>query len=120
VSLGIAFWLLKQRSADQTWSGLWLWWSFAGISVATIAPEFSHLLVMPTLLAAGLSACRWGVVTRTLIATFGSAILLAPVLHLLSIALGPSNGSQLCPAFALSLLPIYPLVAINQSSSSPR
>ncbi len=110
LSLGIARWLLRHRSAEETWCCLWLWWSFAGISVATVAPEFSHLLFIPELLAVGLSACRWSVATRTLIVTFGSAVLLVPVEHLLSIALGPSNGILLCPAFALVLVPVYPLV----------
>ena len=115
-SLSVARWLLKLRSAEQTWSSLWLWSSFAGISVATVAPEFSHLLLVPALLAAGLSASKWSVTTRTLIASFASAILVVPVQHLLSIALGPSSGILLCPAFALALVPIYPLVAIHPTA----
>ncbi len=115
-SLGIARWILKHRSAEHTWGSLWLWWSFAGISVAAVAPEFSHLLLVPALLAAGLSASKWSVTTRTLIASFGSAILVVPVQHLLSIALGPSSGILLCPTFALALVPIYPLVAINSTA----
>lgn len=118
LSLGIARWLLRHRSAEETWCCLWLWWSLAGISVATVVPEFSHLLFIPELLAAGLSASRWSVATRTLIVTFGSAVLLVPVEHLLSIALGPSNGILLCPAFALALVPVYPaVVSVCQTHS---
>ena len=113
ISLGVAHWLLNRRSAEHTWSSLWLWWSFAGISVATVAPEFSHLLLMPTLLAVVLSAMRCHFVTRTLLATLGSAILLVPIQHLLSIALGPSSGVLLNPVFAMLLVPTYPLVAID-------
>lgn len=111
ISLGVARWLLQRRSAEHTWSSVWLWWSFAGISVATIAPEFSHLLLVPTFLAAGLSASKSHVMPRTLVATLGSAILLVPTQHLLSIALGPGNGILLNPVFAMLLVPIYPLVA---------
>ncbi len=119
MSLGVAHWLLRHRSAEQTWSSVWLWWSFAGISMATIAPEFSHLLLAPTLLAAGLSLSHWSVTTRTLLVTFSSAILLVPVEHLLSIALGPTNGILLNPVFALLLVPTYPLVAYPPTDSLP-
>ncbi len=111
ISLGVARWLLKQRSAEHTWSSVWLWWSFAGISMATIVPEFSHLLLVPTCLAVGLSASKCQVVTRTLLVTLGSALLLVPIQHLLSIALGPGNGILLNPVFAMLLVPTYPLVA---------
>lgn len=49
----------------------------------------------------------------------GSAVLLVPVLHLLSIALGPASGALLCPAFALALWPLYPALAISATEPKP-
>ncbi len=117
-SLGLARWLLRQFAAETIWSVLWIWWTLAGISVATIAPEFSHLLLWPECLAAALSMIRSSVAVRTVFVTIGSAVLLVPVLHLLSIALGPASGAILCPAFALSLWPLYPAMA--NSDTEPK
>lgn len=111
-SLGIASWLLRRCSAEALWSGLWLWGSLAGISVAMVAPEFSPLFLWPAILATGLSMTRWSVATQTILVTVGGAVLLVPVLHLLSIALGPAAGVLLCPAFALALMPLYSAFAL--------
>ena len=119
ISLGIARWLLRRSSAESVWSMLWLWWTLAGISVATIAPSFSHLLIWPACLAAMLSWSRCSVTVRTICVTVGSAVLLVPVLHLLSIALGPASGELLCPTFALVLMPIYPALAMSAVERSP-
>ena len=117
-SLGIAYWLLRRCSAEAVWSALWLWGSLAGISVAVVAPEFSPLFHWPALLAAGLSMTRWSVAVRTVLVTLGSAVLLVPVQHLLSIALGPAAGLLLCPAFALALMPLYSALASTTVDSS--
>ena len=118
-SLGIASCLLRRCSAEALWSALWLWGSLAGISVAVVAPEFSPLFLWPAMLAAGLSMTRWSVAARTILVTLGSAVLLVPVLHLLSIALGPASGELLCPTFALVLMPIYPVLAMSAVERSP-
>ena len=115
-SLGIARWLLQRTSADAIWSALWIWWTIAGISVATIAPEFSHLLLWPSLLAAALALVVSRGAVITLLAACGTWLLLVPVLHLLSIALGPAAGASLCPAFALALMPMYPLLASSAAA----
>ncbi len=117
-SFGLASWLLRRCSAEALWSALWLWGSLAGISVAGIAPEFSPLFLWPAILAAGLSMTRWSVATRTILVTLGSAVLLVPVLHLLSIALGPAAGVLLCPAFALALMPLYSALGLPAVRSS--
>ncbi len=119
-SLGIASWLLRRCSPEALWSALWLWGSLAGISVAMIAPEFSPLFLWPALLATGLSITRWSVATRTILVTVGGAVLLVPVLHLLSIALGPATGLLLCPAFALPLMPLYSAFALPAVDSTSR
>jgi hypothetical protein len=106
-SLGLASWLLRRCSADALWSAMWLWGSLAGISVAMFAPEFSPLILWPTVLATGLSMSRWSVATRTVLVMIGGAVLFVPVLHLMSIALGPAAGILLCPAFASALMPLY-------------
>ncbi|MBC7817868.1 MAG: M28 family peptidase [Planctomycetaceae bacterium] len=118
ISLGTARGFLRRCSAESVWSMLWLWWTLAGISVATIAPEFSHLLLWPACLAAALSWSRWSVAVRTVCVTLGSAVLLVPVLHLLSIALGPTSGGLLCPAFTLALMPLYSALAFSPVDSS--
>jgi hypothetical protein len=117
ISLGIARWRLHRQSAATVWSVLWLWWSVAGLSVAVVLPEFSPLLLWPACFAVTLSLSRWSVAAKTILATLGSAVLLAPVSHLLSIALGPSAGTLLCPAFALPLMPLYPLLALCELKS---
>ncbi|MFM9965838.1 MAG: M28 family peptidase [Planctomycetaceae bacterium] len=121
ISLGTAHWLLRRSSAETVWSILWLWWTLAGISVATIAPEFSHLFLWPACLSAALSGSRWSVAMRTILVTLGSAVLLIPVQHLLSIAIGPSSGGLLCPAFALALMPLFPAMGMqgNDLLTSP-
>ncbi|HLQ43731.1 MAG TPA: M28 family peptidase [Planctomycetaceae bacterium] len=118
ISLGITRWQLRRCPAETVWSVLWLWWTLAGISVTVFAPQFSHLLIPPALLAVTLSMTRWSVPTKMVLATSGSAVLHVPVLHLLSIALGPSAGALLCPAFALALLPLYPALACSTVEST--
>jgi hypothetical protein len=119
ISLGLAKWSLRRCSAEGVWTALWLWWSLTGVSVATVAPEFSHLLLLPALLAAALSLTRFRAETRTIAVTLGSAVLLVPMLHLLSITLGPAGGVVLCPAFALYLLPLYPALALSIAGPEP-
>lgn len=117
-SLGLASWLLRRCSPEALWSALWLWGSLAGISVAMVAPEFSPLFLWPAMLATGLSITRWSVAARTILVTVGGAVLLVPVLHLLSIALGPATGLLLCPAFALALMPLYSAFALPTVDSN--
>ena len=50
--------------------------------------------------------------------TLGSAVLLVPVLHLLSISLGPAAGVMLCPVFAEALMPQYSALALSAVDSS--
>jgi hypothetical protein len=119
ISLGLNRWLLRRCSQESIWSALWLWWSVAGISVATIAAEFSPLLLPPMLLAITASIVTRNIRVRTVIVTLGSAVFLVPVLHLLSIVLGPSYGALLCPAFALAVMPLYPLLAVSVPASKP-
>lgn len=119
ISLAVTRWLLRRISVETAWSVLWIWWTLAGISVATVAPEFSHLLLWPAFLAAGFSMLRWSVAVRTVLVTLGSAVLIVPVLHLLSIALGPASGALLCPAFALTLWPLYPALANSAAERQP-
>ncbi len=117
-TLGIASWFLRRCSAEALWSALWLWGSLAGISVAMVAPEFSPLFLWPAMLATGLSMTRWCITIRTIVVTIGGAVLLVPVLHLLSIALGPAAGVLLCPAFALAVMPLYSALGLPAVKSS--
>ena len=111
ISLGFARWTLRRCSGDGVWVALWLWWGTAGISVATVVPEFSHLLLVPSLPAVVVSFACSSIAIRTTCVSLGSAMLLVPMLHLLSITLGPSAGTLLCPTFALALLPLYPAMS---------
>lgn len=113
ISLGIAHWFLRRCPAESVWSVHWLWWTLAGISVAAIAPAFSHLVLWPATLAGILSWTRCSVTVRTVLVTLGSSVLLVPVLHLFSMALGPASGVLLCPAFASALMPLYPLLGLT-------
>jgi hypothetical protein len=118
-SLGIARWLLRRCSVEAVWSTLWIQWTLAGISVAAIAPEFSHLLLWPAYWSAAVSLSRKSAATKTILVTFGSAVLLVPVQHLFSIAIGPASGALLCPAFSLGLLPLYPALAAPPAGTKP-
>lgn len=108
MSLGLARWCLRHCSGETVWAALWLWWGLAGISVAIVAPEFSYLLGIPTVISAALSFMPLGVGSRTIAVSLGSAILVVPALHLLSITLGPAAGTRICPAFAMSLILLWP------------
>ena len=119
ISLGFARWTLRRCSGDGVWAALWLWWGIASISVATVAPEFSHLLLVPSLLAVVPSITCSSIAARTTLVSLVSAVLLVPVLHLLAITLGASAGMLLCPAFALALLPLYPVMVMSAEQPKP-
>ena len=96
------------RRIDQrfVWDAFWLGQATTCLVVSTWAPEFSHLLSIPAVMAIGLTLTVRSVALRTLLVTAGAGIIVIPVQHLLSIALGPAAGLLLFPTYALIAMPM--------------
>ncbi len=108
MALSIAHWMLRRIDQRIVWDAFWLGQAMTCMFVSIWAPEFSHLLSIPGGMAILLMLTVRSIALRTLLATAGAGVILIPVQHLLSIALGPSAGLLLFPAFALIAMPMLP------------
>jgi hypothetical protein len=101
---------LRRRDGDMLWRGLWWIQAVAAVLTAALAPEFSHLMLIPGGCAVLLSLFPISLSSRVYGSVLCTGLLLIPVQHLLSIAVGPTSGLLLGPAFALSTMPLIPLL----------
>ena len=115
ISLSIAHWLLRRIDQRFVWDAFWMGQATTCLVVSTWAPEFSHLLSIPAIMAIGLTLTVRSIALRTLLVTAGAGIIVIPVQHLLSIALGPAAGLLLFPTYALITMPM--LSAMGKWSS---
>jgi len=115
MALSIAHWVLRRIDQRIVWNAFWLGQAMTCMFVSMWAPEFSHLLSIPGGMAIVLTLAVRSIPLRTLLATAGAGIILIPVQHLLSIALGPSVGLLLFPAFALIAMPMLPAMGKRNS-----
>ena len=104
----IGHWMLRRIDQRVVWDAFWLGQAMTCMFVSIWAPEFSHLLSIPGGMAIVLTLTVRSISLRTLLATAGAGIILIPVQHLLSIALGPSAALLLFPTFALIAMPMLP------------
>lgn len=106
LSLSIGRWMLRRVDQRGIWNAFWLGQATTCMFVSIWAPEFSHLLSIPGTLAIllTLSVTSWPL--RTILVTAGAGVILIPVQHLLSIAMGPAAGMMLFPMFALIAMPM--------------
>ena len=105
-SLAIAHWMLRRIDQRLVWNAFWLGQATTCMVVSLYAPEFSYLLSIPAAIAIALTFTVRSIPLRTILATISAGILLIPVQHLFSIALGPRSGILLFPAFALVAMPM--------------
>ena len=117
MSLSIGHWMLRRIDQSLVWNAFWLGQATTCLVVSIYAPEFSYLLSVPAGIAILLTLTVGSLPLRTLMATVAAGILLIPVQHLLSIALGPRTGMLLMPAFALIAMPMLP--ALGKSDAVP-
>ena len=108
MALSIGHWMLRRIDQRIVWDAFWLGQALTCMFVSMWAPEFSHLLSIPGGMAIVLTLTVRFIPLRTLLATACAGIILIPVQHLLSIALGPSEGLLLFPTFALIAMPMLP------------
>ena len=106
LSLSIAHWMLRRIDQRSVWDALWQGQAATCLVVSTWAPEFSHLLSIPAIMAIAVTLAVRSVALRTLFVTAGAGIIVIPVQHLLSIALGPAAGLVLFPTYALIAMPM--------------
>ena len=106
LSLSIGHWMLRRIDQREVWNAFWLGQATTCMFVSIWAPEFSHLLSIPGVLAIVLTLTVRFIPLRTILATAGAGILVIPVQHLLSIAMGPAAGMMLFPTFALITMPM--------------
>lgn len=109
ISFSIAHGLLWRIDSRSVWNAFWLGQAVTNLCVSIFLPEFSHLLLVPGVAAVLLTFTVRPILLRTLLATAAAGVLLIPVQHLLAIALGPTGGLMLFPAFALIAMPMLPL-----------
>jgi hypothetical protein len=115
MALSIGHRMLRRIDQRIVWDAFWLGQAMTCMVVSMWAPEFSHLLSVPGGMAILLTLTVRSIPLRTLLGTAGAGIILIPVQHLLSIALGPAAGLLLFPAFALIAMPMLP--ALGKRSS---
>ncbi len=106
MSLSIGHWMLRRVDQRDIWNAFWLGQATTCMFVSIWAPEFSHLLSVPGVLAILLTLAVRSIPLRTVLAAAGAGIILIPVQHLLSIAMGPAAGLLLFPTFALIAMPL--------------
>jgi hypothetical protein len=117
MSLSIGHWMLRGIEQSLVWNAFWLGQATTCLVVSIYAPEFSYLFSVPAGIAIVLTLTVRSLPLRTFLATAAAGILLIPVQHLLSIALGPRMGILLVPAFALIAMPMLP--ALGKHSAVP-
>ncbi len=91
------------------------------MGVAILAPAFSHLFLIPALASLVFSVIRLNAVVRALcfVGVFG--VMLIPIQHLISVALGPAAGLVLALVYStngLALLPLIPRELVTGQASS--
>jgi len=106
MALSIAHCMLRRIDQRIVWDAFWLGQATTCMVVSMWVPEFSHLLSIPGGMAIVLTLTVRSIPLRTLLATAAAGILLIPVQHLFSIALGPAAGLLLVPAFVLISMPM--------------
>ena len=115
MALSIGHWMLRRIDQRIVWDAFWLGQAMTCMVVSIWAPEFSHLLSVPGGMAIFLTLTVRSIPLRTLLGTAGAGIILIPVQHLVSIALGPAAGLLLFPAFALIAMPMLPALGKRNS-----
>jgi len=115
MTLSIGHWMLRRIDQRIVWDAFWLGQAMTCMVVSMWAPEFSHLLSVPGGIAILLTLTVRSIPLRTLLGTAGAGIILIPMQHLLSIALGPAAGLLLFSAFSLIAMPMLP--ALGKRSS---
>jgi hypothetical protein len=116
VSCSIARGILGRIDQATVWNAFWLGQAMTNLVVSIVAPEFSHLLAIPGLIAVLLTFTVRPILWRTILSTAAAGVMLIPVQHLLAIALGPSGGLMLFPMFALIAMPMLPLFGRSPQS----
>jgi hypothetical protein len=119
VSCSIARGKLWRIEQATVWNAFWLGQAMTNLVVSIVAPEFSHLLAIPGLIAVLLTFTVKPIVWRTILSITAAGVMLIPVQHLLAIALGPAGGLMLFPMFSLIAMPMLPLFGRSVQSSRP-
>lgn len=117
IVLSLGHWMLRRIDQRFVWDAFWLGQATACMVVSIWAPEFSHLFSFPGGMALLLTLALRSIPLRTLLGTVFAGIIVIPVQHLLSIALGPAAGLLLFPAFALIAMPMLPAMGKCESVS---
>jgi len=118
LSLSIAHWMLRRIDQRFVWDAFWLGQATTCLVVSAWAPEFSHLLSFPAVVAIALTLTVRSIALRTLFVTAGAGIIVIPVHHLLSIALGPAAGLLLFPTYALIAMPMLSAMGKRSAEDS--
>lgn len=109
VTVGIGAFTMPRVDQRVVSSAFWLGQALATVAVSAVAPEFSHLFFVPACIAFVLFAVVRDLRPHAQLTTLAAGVMLIPVLHLLSIALGPGAALLLSPVAALIALPLMPL-----------
>ena len=117
MSLSIGHWMLRRVDQRDIWNAFWLGQATTCMFVSIWAPEFSHLLSIPGVLAIVMTLTVRSIPLRTLLTTAGAGIILIPVQHLLAIALGPAAGLLLFSTFALIAMPMLPALGDRKENA---
>lgn len=118
VALGVQSAFVRHGDPHHCWHAVWVGVSIVALAATVVAPEFSHLFLVPGGLALLLTACVRSIPARSVLAVVGTAVLWLPTLHLLSIALGPTSGLMLGAVCGMTLIPVMPQLARGRSAGN--
>ncbi|MBL8819557.1 MAG: M28 family peptidase [Planctomyces sp.] len=85
-------WILRRFSMEQLWTSQALGGSLLAVIAAFLIPDFSHLFAIPMLVHVVLTILRTNEFARGLGFLLGFSVMVVPVQHLISVALGPAAG----------------------------
>ena len=114
----LAYGMLRRINQQCLWDAFWLAHAATCMVVSIFLPEFSYLLSVPAMFALVTTLLLRSIPARTRIVACLSAVLLIPLDHLISIALGPANGMLLFPVYSLLIMPMLPAFGSLPGSDS--
>jgi hypothetical protein len=113
-------WILRRFSVDVLWTSQALGGSLLAVIAAFLIPDFSHLFAIPMLVHVVLTILRINEFARSLGFLLGFGVVVGPVQHLISIALGPAAGLVMGVVYSTTSLAMLSMMGSPRITSQSR
>ncbi|MCA9086072.1 MAG: M28 family peptidase, partial [Planctomycetaceae bacterium] len=118
MTLSMAAGLFRRMQPQVIWTSLRLINAGMCLTAAILLPEFFHLVLIPAIVTAVAERMAESIDARCLMLSIGMSFTGVPLLHLLSMALGPGAGLILSVAYASSVIPLFPVLGQGREKIS--